>query len=61
LAIAASLGMLGLSFAAVPLYRFFCAATGFAGTPQTAKLPPASRGMRDLTVRFDANVASGLA
>jgi cytochrome c oxidase assembly protein subunit 11 len=61
LAIAASLGMLGLSFAAVPLYRFFCAATGFAGTPQTAKLPPASRGMRDLTVRFDANVAPGLA
>jgi cytochrome c oxidase assembly protein subunit 11 len=61
LAVAASLAMLGLSFAAVPLYRFFCAATGFAGTPQTAKLPPASRGMRDLTVRFDANVAPGLA
>ncbi len=53
--------MLGLSFAAVPLYRFFCATTGFAGTPQTAKLPPASRGLRDLTVRFDANVAPGLA
>jgi cytochrome c oxidase assembly protein subunit 11 len=61
LALAASLGMLGLSFAAVPLYRLFCAATGFAGTPQTAKLAPASKGTRDLTVRFDANVAPGLA
>jgi cytochrome c oxidase assembly protein subunit 11 len=60
-AVAASLAMLGLSFAAVPLYRLFCAATGYAGTPQTAKLAPASRGTRDLTVRFDANVAPGLA
>jgi cytochrome c oxidase assembly protein subunit 11 len=61
LAVAASLSMLGLSFAAVPLYRLFCATTGYAGTPQTAKLAPASRGTRDLTVRFDANVAPGLA
>lgn len=58
---AVSLAMLGLSFAAVPLYRLFCAATGFAGTPQVAKLPSASKGLRDLTVRFDANVAPGLA
>ena len=27
-------GMVGLSFAAVPLYRVFCAATGYGGTPQ---------------------------
>ena len=27
-------GMAGLSFAAVPLYRMFCEATGYAGTPQ---------------------------
>jgi cytochrome c oxidase assembly protein subunit 11 len=58
---AASLAMLGLSFAAVPLYRLYCAATGFAGTPRAVKLASASRGMRDLTVRFDANVAPGLA
>lgn len=56
-----SLGMLGLSFAAVPLYRLFCAATGYAGTTQVAKTAPATRGARDLTVRFDANVAPGLA
>jgi len=53
--------MLGLSFAAVPLYRLYCATTGYAGTPQIAKLPSELRGERDLTVRFDANVAPGLA
>jgi cytochrome c oxidase assembly protein CtaG/Cox11 len=61
LAGAASLAMLGLSFAAVPLYRLYCTATGYAGTPQVAKLPPASRGIRDISIRFDANVAPGLA
>lgn len=59
-AAAASLAMLGLSFAAVPLYRIFCGATGFAGTPQTVKTAPLARGLRDITVRFDANVAPGL-
>ena len=28
--------MLGLSFAAVPLYELFCKVTGFAGTTQNA-------------------------
>ncbi len=60
-AASASLAMLALSFAAVPLYRLYCAATGYAGTPQVAKLPPQARGTRDLIVRFDANVAPGLA
>jgi cytochrome c oxidase assembly protein subunit 11 len=58
---AASLAMLGLSSAALPLYRLFCAATGFAGTPRAAPAAPLARGERTLTVRFDANVASGLA
>jgi cytochrome c oxidase assembly protein subunit 11 len=53
--------MLALSFASVPLYRMFCAATGFGGTTQVAKAAPATRGLRDFTVRFDANVAPGLA
>jgi cytochrome c oxidase assembly protein subunit 11 len=52
--------MLALSFAAVPLYRFFCAATGFAGTPQAVKAASTLKGTRTLTVRFDANVAPGL-
>ena len=52
--------MLGLSFAAVPLYRSFCAATGFGGTPQRSEAAQAREGARSLTVRFDANVAPGL-
>ncbi len=55
-----SLGMLGLSFASVPLYRAFCAATGFGGTPQVGKTVAEKRGERQLTVRFDANVARDL-
>lgn len=53
--------MLGLAFASAPLYRLFCAATGYAGTTQVATLAPTTRGLRDLIVRFDANVAPGLA
>ena len=32
--------MLGLSFAAVPLYDLFCRVTGFGGTTQVSKEPP---------------------
>ncbi|GAC1554759.1 MAG: cytochrome c oxidase assembly protein [Beijerinckiaceae bacterium] len=52
--------MVGASFAAVPLYRLFCAATGYGGTIQVAHVAPAEQGKRSLTVRFDANVAQGL-
>jgi cytochrome c oxidase assembly protein subunit 11 len=52
--------MLALSFASVPLYRAFCAATGFGGTTQVAKVAPAKPGERKLVVRFDANVAKDL-
>ena len=52
--------MLGAAYAAVPLYAAFCKATGFAGTTQVARLAPAARGARTLTVSFDANVAPGL-
>ena len=53
-------GMIGLTYASVPLYRAFCAATGFAGTTQVAKAAPARTGARTLTVRFDGNVGPGL-
>jgi cytochrome c oxidase assembly protein subunit 11 len=52
--------MMGLSFAAVPLYRMFCAATGFAGTPQRAQSGSSKLFSETVTVRFDANVAPGL-
>ena len=51
---------LGMSFAAVPLYRKFCQATGFGGTTQVAEGPAGTLGRRSLNVRFDANVAPGL-
>jgi len=55
-----TLVMLALSFASVPLYRAFCAATGFGGATQVAKAPSKTQGERTLTVRFDANVARDL-
>ena len=52
--------MLGLSFAAVPLYSWFCRTTGFGGTTQVAKSAPTQISGRKITVRFDANVSAGL-
>jgi cytochrome c oxidase assembly protein subunit 11 len=52
--------MTGLSFAAVPLYRMFCDATGFAGTPQRAQAASGELFAETVTVRFDANAAAGL-
>jgi len=52
--------MLGAAFAAVPLYRLFCSATGYGGTTQTATQAPMAHGTRKFAVRFDANVAPGL-
>jgi cytochrome c oxidase assembly protein subunit 11 len=51
-----ALFMLGVSFAAVPLYDWFCRVTGFGGTTQVATAAPAAPGERRITVRFDANV-----
>ncbi|MGC2204140.1 MAG: cytochrome c oxidase assembly protein [Stellaceae bacterium] len=53
-------GMIGLSFASVPLYRLFCAATGFGGTTQRAEAAPKHVVAALVTVRFDAQVAPGL-
>jgi cytochrome c oxidase assembly protein subunit 11 len=52
--------MVGVSFAAVPLYSWFCRTTGFGGTTQVAKSAPDQVSGRVITVRFDANVAPGL-
>jgi cytochrome c oxidase assembly protein subunit 11 len=53
-------GMVGLSFASVPLYRLFCAATGFGGTTQRAEAAPTRVAAAMINVRFDAQVAPGL-
>jgi cytochrome c oxidase assembly protein subunit 11 len=52
--------MIGMSFAAVPLYSWFCRTTGYGGTTQVAKTAPQQTSDRTITVRFDANVAAGL-
>ncbi|MCB1442996.1 MAG: cytochrome c oxidase assembly protein [Methyloceanibacter sp.] len=49
-------GMVGLSFAAVPLYRMFCQATGYGGVPQVADVAPDKVLDRKIKVRFDTNV-----
>jgi cytochrome c oxidase assembly protein subunit 11 len=53
-------GMVGLSFASVPLYRLFCQATGFGGTTQRAVAAPAKVADAIVTVRFDAETAPDL-
>ena len=56
--------MLGLGYASVPLYRMFCEATGFGGTPQRASEAQASQVQaitRQMSIRFDANIDPGMA
>ena len=61
--IGVSAGMLGLGFAAVPLYDLFCRTTGYGGTTQRATLVQAanaaalSAGAPTISIRFDANTA----
>lgn len=52
---AVALAMVGAAYAAVPLYRLFCQATGYGGTTQRAAAPSAAPLARTITVRFDAN------
>ena len=54
-------GMVGLSFASVPLYRIFCAATGYGGTTQRATAAPQDISKTLITVRFDSQTAPDLA
>ena len=61
---AVALGMVGLSFASVPLYRLFCQVTGFGGTTRVAvaapeAVPEAVAG-RVFTVRFNSDVGRGM-
>ena len=54
------LGMLGMSFAAVPLYRLFCASTGFGGTPKIGAAPAPGGTGQTIRVRFNADTNPGL-
>jgi len=63
-----ALAMLGLGFAAVPLYRLFCQVTGFGGTTMRATESEAdlaariaqSAGAGTISIRFDASTDRGL-
>ena len=54
--------MLGLSFAAVPLYNLFCRVTGFGGTTQNASQKELPKIVIDhkYKMRFDTNINSAL-
>jgi cytochrome c oxidase assembly protein subunit 11 len=60
LLVAVIAGMGGLVAASVPLYRLFCAATGFGGTTQRAAAAPDEVAGALVTVRFDAQTAPDL-
>jgi cytochrome c oxidase assembly protein subunit 11 len=57
-------GMVGLSYASVPLYQLFCQVTGYGGTTQVsdagAKTVSSAMQGRTVTIAFDANVARDL-
>jgi len=65
LALMGALAMLGLGYAAVPLYNLFCSVTGFGGTTQRASESDAaiaeriaqSAGGKTISIRFDASTA----
>ena len=49
-------GMVGVSFAAVPLYELFCQVTGYGGTTQRVEQYSSTILDKDVRVRFDSNV-----
>ena len=52
-------GMVGMAYAAAPLYDLFCRVTGYGGTPQRADAAGDRVLDREIVVHLDANV-SGL-
>src|SRR3954447_2498166 len=53
-------GMVGMSFAAIPLYRLFCAATGFGGTPSIGLAAAPGATDETIRVRFNADTNPAL-
>ncbi len=56
-AIGVVLAMFALALSSAPLYDAFCRITGYGGTPREAREAPRRVLDREVTVRFDANVA----
>lgn len=58
-----ALAMLGMGYAAVPLYEIFCRVTGYGGTTQRADAAQAAAVQattQSMSIRFDSNVNSAL-
>jgi cytochrome c oxidase assembly protein subunit 11 len=58
--VAVMAGMVGMSFAAIPLYRLFCAATGYGGTPNIGQAAAPGATTQTIRVRFNADTNPGL-
>lgn len=58
--VATVVGMIALSFAAVPLYSLFCRMTGFDGTPLRAAALPDTILDRTVTIKFNADTDRNL-
>ena len=58
-----ALAMLGVGYAAVPLYEIFCRVTGYGGTTQrvdAAQAATVQATTKTMSIRFDSNVNSAL-
>lgn len=53
-------GMIGMAYAAVPLYDMFCKVTGYGGTTQRVTQYSDRVLDRKITIRFDANTSGTL-
>ena len=63
MAAAIAISMVGVGFAAVPLYRIFCQVTGFGGTTMRVDAAQAATVVatqKPIVIRFDANQRDGL-
>lgn len=58
--VAVAFTMLGLSFAAVPFYDWFCRVTGFGGTTSVAAAAPDMIMDQTVVIRFDASTAADM-
>ena len=54
--LAFALGMLAMSYAAVPLYKIFCKVTGYGGTPQISVENDSYKIIDKIDVRFDSTI-----
>ena len=52
--------MVGLTYAAFPLYDLFCRVTGYGGTPKQVDESSENVGSRNFTVRFNSDIAKDL-